>query len=482
MKKTVKNVPSRGRSMSRRGSVPLADTRVTTAPSSSITIRHRELVTAGISSGTSNAFNLYPQNSLAFPWLSNIAKLYDWWIPNRVSFSYVPSCSLAQSTGSLTCAFDPDVSDEPAEDRQLLFQMSGSQTTQVYKGITISCPAATLHLFPRRFTHYDASVGDARLSSLGNFQYIVDEMPTGNTVVGDLYIDYDITFGAAQPAESTGITFFGPTNVSGQNYFLDEAGMFTQTLADSVNTPGNEYNHGVRFRFVKPTGGSPGKYQIGAVDPGTYTVTVLQVPVSSTISPYCAPVVKETAKDPDVVLWTPDGLGVSDPEGMTTSWHEGVGDLKRAVYTFTFQIKRAANRLRWVVDMFDAARWLFAGESCGFTAAATGLTIGYLAPRQPFLLEGGHVNGAQDEKLSWQGKRMGHMERQSLSCCSSAPSTTCTSSAKAESVCCTESSEQEQKRKGNQLPSTPSKSIPGGDKVNFLTEEERRHFGVPAKK
>lgn len=168
-----------------------------------VRIQEREFicVVKGSQDFTNVSYVINPANKNTFPWLSTIAQNFDEWRPNGIAFSF-KSTSAAfngsnQALGVVIGATDYDPTDRPyqsrlemesaaycvsnvaSEDWVHLIECDPEERGRaVMKTISGSIPA-------------NASIMDF---VLGNFQIATDGQSTNGTVLGELWVSYDITF------------------------------------------------------------------------------------------------------------------------------------------------------------------------------------------------------------------------------------------------------------------------------------------------
>lgn len=171
--------------------------------SNGVRIREREFLGDIVSSATAGAFKntnfpITPTDSSTFPWLSNIARLYDQWEPNGIVFEFVSTSSdfngSAQALGSLIMATDYDCMDSPFPNKVIMdnadYSNSGKPSISQVHGI--ECDPAQR---PYKLMYTKGITGEvANRNTLGNFQVASAGVSAANVVLGELWVSYDITF------------------------------------------------------------------------------------------------------------------------------------------------------------------------------------------------------------------------------------------------------------------------------------------------
>lgn len=155
-------------------------------------------LTSGATDFSIRTFSLNPTNSGTFPWLSQTAHLYDQWEPNGIVFEFVSTSSefngTSQALGAIVMATDYDPYDVPFGSKQDMENSDYACSTKPSLGL-----AHGLECDPKeRPTEvlYTRETNGAPLTStsLGNFQVATKGCSTAGTVLGELWISYDITF------------------------------------------------------------------------------------------------------------------------------------------------------------------------------------------------------------------------------------------------------------------------------------------------
>jgi len=278
-------------------------------------------------------------------------------------------------------AFDPDCSDEPPTNRAALSQMGGSKTTQIYKEAAIDCPHESLTLYKHRYTHWNSSTGDPRLSQVGSFDVVLDSIQAGEITSGDLFVEYDFTFGAPQQQEFP--AFATTFNTLKQPQYLDMAGVFTDAYRIIImSKTSDQIKQGVNVGYTTPEQSYPyGVYQLGFDKAGTYSVQIQSTPCNVALPSDNFMVAQTTTgglENEDVKIF---GIQ-TDPIGQVTSWVESSTNFARSVFSFLVEVKKVSLGARWLINFWDAARRTVSGGGLvAGSAVATGLTISYLGYR-----------------------------------------------------------------------------------------------------
>lgn len=167
------------------------------APDGGVRIRHREYyddVYADTTAFGATSVSINPGVPSIFPWLSSIARGFESYTFNSLSFEYEPYCSTAV-TGEVLMAMDYDTTDTIPNNKQ---QMSTNRTfirSNLWLGCKMSCPKVDLVKFAReRFVRsYIVAGTDLKTYDMGRL-IVATNNGTGGYQYGSIYIEYDITF------------------------------------------------------------------------------------------------------------------------------------------------------------------------------------------------------------------------------------------------------------------------------------------------
>lgn len=159
------------------------------------------IVSGSLSGGstvfTNQSFPLNPNSSETFPWLSQVAYLFDQWEPHGIVFEFHTTSSTfngtSQALGAVIMATDYDSNDPAFSSKQVMenadYACSSVPSSNLLHGIECSPserPLQVMYCTPRN--------GQLNFSNLGNFQIATAGCSTAGTTLGELWISYDITF------------------------------------------------------------------------------------------------------------------------------------------------------------------------------------------------------------------------------------------------------------------------------------------------
>lgn len=158
---------------------------------------HRELVAAVTYDGatTNKVYRINPRNPTMFPWLSQIARAYDYYRIAKMVVEYVPAVP-STTAGQLTMAFDYDVLDANTSTTSAVLQSYvGAVTSQVY--IPASCYFHPENTVMKSHKYFCSSATLAeRLNDVANLIVNLNVSATTATgfKFGSLFVSYDVEF------------------------------------------------------------------------------------------------------------------------------------------------------------------------------------------------------------------------------------------------------------------------------------------------
>lgn len=132
---------------------------------------------------------LSPSNSTTFPWLSNIAGLFDKFRFRKLRFTYVTT-QPTNTPGNVAMAIDFDAYDKPPGDFVDMSNLAKFTTTPVYVNKTIEVPLN--HPGNKSwYYNFDGNNGDLKTYNLGTFYLCLSGVDVAKPV-GYLVVDYDV--------------------------------------------------------------------------------------------------------------------------------------------------------------------------------------------------------------------------------------------------------------------------------------------------
>lgn len=219
---------------------------------------------------TNQTYRINPSDPTTFPWLHQIAKLFDQWQPNGLIFEFVSTSSTFNGTnqalGVVMMATDYDVSDPPFGNKIQLensaYSCSTSPSQNLMHGIECDPKERALKVM---------YTGDARtgtplsMHDLANFQIATQGVSEDRVTLGELWVTYDITFFKKSINEEYIpephyhlASVSATTGVIISSFFL-AAEEFAET---TDNTMHMVVTYGVSPRFTFPVNAKLGRYRV----------------------------------------------------------------------------------------------------------------------------------------------------------------------------------------------------------------------------
>lgn len=201
------NVP-KNVSLKQLRTAPVAITNVRRMPTATISngrnstrVSHREYLTDIYGSTTfavDTAININPGFASSFPWLSAIASRYETYRFNRLSFCF-ETTSATTAVGSVILAVDYDASDSIPVTKAQMLSYKGAVRASPWEMVSFHCDPADLTKRLNNFTRLGAvpSGADIKMYDTGVL-YVGVAGNAAATVIGELYVDYDVTLSTPQ--------------------------------------------------------------------------------------------------------------------------------------------------------------------------------------------------------------------------------------------------------------------------------------------
>lgn len=155
---------------------------------------------AGSTAFNNTVYTLNPQNSVLFPWLSSMAPLFDQWEPNGIILRFKSTSSefngVSQGLGVVVGAADYDAADASYSSKVEMENADYSVSCKASESFLmgIECDPSerpTRVLFTGLPSHAQTP---ANLHDLCRVQIATQGMSAAGVTIGELWIDYDITF------------------------------------------------------------------------------------------------------------------------------------------------------------------------------------------------------------------------------------------------------------------------------------------------
>jgi len=145
-----------------------------------------------------NSFTIQPGNGAVFPWLSNLATMYESYTFEKLMFHFKTEKS-SSAGGTVLMAVDYDASDAGPLNKQQLMTYKGAVRTQPWANVSLVCPASDTQKIKQRYVNFGVipSNTDQKLYNVGNL-YVCTQGCADTTVLGELYVEYTVVFRTPQ--------------------------------------------------------------------------------------------------------------------------------------------------------------------------------------------------------------------------------------------------------------------------------------------
>lgn len=166
----------------------------------SIRIKHREYIQDILPSNTYavNSFSINPGLS-TFPWLQVMALNYESYLFNSLSFEFASEAATTDR-GAVFMMVDFDAADVPPASKQEFMSNQNAVRSTVWSHCTYRASSADLQKFGKQRYMRSGIVPsgtDIKTYDVGTF-YIGTQGVTSISTIGELYVEYDVTFHTPQ--------------------------------------------------------------------------------------------------------------------------------------------------------------------------------------------------------------------------------------------------------------------------------------------
>lgn len=226
-----------------------------------LTIRHREFVKDVIATDVSPAIvqmEVNPGIDESFPWLAGIATRFESYSYTDLAFEYVPVVGTI-TNGAVAIVPDYDAADDNSiATKSKLLSYEDCVRGPVWGPMTMRCSRSNLHKKKEFFVRHDPlrpnlDIKTYDVLSLTTVVTGVDSAVSDPLIVGELWVNYNITFYTPQlepePPESARFLKTG--------YGVDQGEIPYANLVTDVNTVGVTVDSGTNMNFTEP-----GKYLV----------------------------------------------------------------------------------------------------------------------------------------------------------------------------------------------------------------------------
>jgi len=208
-------------------------------PNGDCRIKHREFIVNLTSAAipTDNKTALLPINPglpAIFPWLSSIARNYESYKFNMLKFHYL-SASPTAIGGTIIMAVDYDARDDPPTTKQQFMAYRSSVRTAPWASVTHNSLTSDLSKLKQFFVRVDAQPAgtDIKTYDVGNLNIWIEVSNATELFVGELHVEYDVTFYTPQASIPTAIV---ASHQGGE--FIPSAPYNTNPFSGSTYSPG----------------------------------------------------------------------------------------------------------------------------------------------------------------------------------------------------------------------------------------------------
>jgi len=213
---------------------------------------------------------------IIFPWIAQMAALYDCYTVSQMRFRFVNSATTGVS-GTVALGFDYDGYDTPPASLQAFSQLGDVAISSSWTRASLALSRRDLASRGQLYVRSAVVTGDLKTYDLGELYVVTDGQPS-TAKVGDIYIDYDFTFtkphfssAAASMDFYLGQTAGSLSNIIGQN---DDYPFGTDTSTfQQATTPLSTFTwrSATQYQFLFA---NPGSYMMVITITGTGLATV----------------------------------------------------------------------------------------------------------------------------------------------------------------------------------------------------------------
>lgn len=199
---------------------------------------HTELlyVVAGTTDYGVVAFNINPGLQVVFPWLGQVAPLWDMYNVESMSFRYVPTCSTA-TNGSVFLGFDYDVYDEAPVDKNAFMMLQEACSGPAWSDCDITLKRQSLMRRRNLYVRTGGLQGDQKTYDLGRLFVGTIGQASAGTFIGEIYVNYTIRLSIPQQLQVPLSDYFNAQNVSGQTPAIPFGSAVNPNLNSNVVGP-----------------------------------------------------------------------------------------------------------------------------------------------------------------------------------------------------------------------------------------------------
>lgn len=165
---------------------------------SGVTVSHKEMLPLVVSGDVASSYLVNPARIATFPWLANMAALFDSYALLKFSVEWVPACPTT-TAGQVIIVGDYDVLDTPFSEAELATLQKGSVTGAVWAPLTWFYAPRDVVGFARHFTIQSGAAD--RFSDSLRLEVFV-RYTTGQVTLGRFWMSYTVRLMNPQPLPS----------------------------------------------------------------------------------------------------------------------------------------------------------------------------------------------------------------------------------------------------------------------------------------
>jgi hypothetical protein len=171
---------------------------ITNRQNGATNIKHREYIADFSVTNSNFNINKYPINpglNAVFPWLSSVASRFEYYTFHKLKFIYQPICPTT-TPGSVMLAVDYDAADPTPNDKIVLMSYAGAMRTSPWTETVFDSSSMDRSNFTTKRFVRQGPVGqnDVKTYDVGNFFLASISTPATPTALGELYVEYDVSF------------------------------------------------------------------------------------------------------------------------------------------------------------------------------------------------------------------------------------------------------------------------------------------------
>lgn len=245
-----------------------------------VRIRHREYIAeaTGSAAYAATAYSVNPGVGTTFPWLSQMAGLFESYLFNSLKFQYRTEAATS-AAGKALLSVDWDAADATPTSKILQLQERTKADDAVWQNFDLPCDVADLRKNGQRYIRTGSLAAnlDIKTYDVGTFVFGTQ----GSTgAIGELWVEYDVELitpnSSANPSAGSAAKIVGATSIStaqifGTNPTITQANNLPITVSANTIT----FNATGSFLIETVRGGTTVVAMTAAASPPTVSVTAM---------------------------------------------------------------------------------------------------------------------------------------------------------------------------------------------------------------